>query len=78
MQLHNNQIDLLNNSGLRVIYTMFDNDDAGKKFTNILNKRLRKDLFVINVPILYNNKKDINDLTYDEFWNCIEKAENSF
>lgn len=76
--LSDHQIDLLNNSGLRIIYTMFDNDDAGKKFTNTLNKRLRKDLFVINVPILYNNKKDINDLTYDEFWNCIEKAENSF
>lgn len=76
--LSEHQIELLNNSNINVLYTMFDNDSAGKKFTRILNSKIRKDIFIINVPIIYKNKKDINDLTDDEFWNCIESAEKSF
>lgn len=72
------QIQTLNKSGIRVIYSMFDNDEAGKRFYNKLKKGLRKDILLINVPISIPGKKDINDLTRDEFYQCINKAEASF
>ena len=70
------QIDLLNKSGVRVVYTMFDNDEAGKKFTDKLNKKLRKDIIILNVEIPFKNKKDINDLTQEEFNYCLNLAES--
>lgn len=45
---------------------MFDNDDAGKRFTEKFNKNIRKDVFVLNCQ-LPKGKKDINDLSEDEF-----------
>lgn len=70
------QIELLNKSGLRVIYTMFDNDEAGKRFTQNVTKKLRKDIIVINVDIPIKGKKDINDLTQNEFNYCLNLAES--
>lgn len=70
------QIDLINKSGIRVLYSMFDNDSAGKRFTYKLKRRLRKDILLIEVPIIYPGKKDINDLSLDEFYSCIHYAEN--
>lgn len=70
------QIELLNKSGLRTIYTMFDNDDAGRRFTEKVTKKLRKDILVINVEIPIQGKKDINDLTQEEFNYCLNLAES--
>lgn len=75
--ISDHQIDLINKSGIRILYTMFDNDSAGKRFTHKLLKNIRKDILVINVPIIIPGKKDINDLTFDEFYKCISSAENN-
>lgn len=72
-----NQIKLINNSGIRVLYTMFDNDYWGEQFTDIVNKSLRKDILVINVKIPFKNKKDINDLDKIEFYKCLELSSNN-
>lgn len=74
--ISDHQIDLLNKSGIRVLYTMFDNDEAGNRFTNKIINNLNKDILIVNVKILFNDKKDINDLTFDEFYECINSAEN--
>ena len=37
-------------------------------------KGIRKDILLIYVPILILGKKDVNDLSEDEFWRCIEEA----
>lgn len=76
--ISDHQIELLNKSNVRVLYTMFDNDDAGKRFTEKLMKNIRKDIIVINVDICVPNKKDINDLTEEEFYYCIKKSEEKF
>lgn len=70
------QIDLINKSGLRHIYLMFDNDDAGKRFTEKLIKRLKKTILytVVNIPEPY---KDINNLSKEQFWNCLDKAKQN-
>lgn len=72
--ISDHQIDLLNKSGIRILYAMFDNDRAGKSFYLKLKKGLKKDILLIYVPIVYLNKKDINDLSEDEFWECIDAA----
>lgn len=76
--LSDHQIDLINKSCIRVLYICFDNDIAGRRFTNKLLKNIRKDIFVINVPILISGKKDINDLTREEFYSCVEHAETHY
>ena len=53
---------------------MFDNDKSGKMFYQKLKKGIRKDILLIYVPILILGKKDVNDLSEDEFWRCIEEA----
>lgn len=71
------QIDLLNKSGVRILYLAFDKDEWGEKFKNRLLSEIRKDIIVIpiNFPEGY---KDINDLeNRDQFYNCIEKAEKN-
>lgn len=65
------QIKLLVKSGIRVIVTMFDNDEAGSNFTTIVNRNLPKSVMVINLN-LPKSKKDINDLTQEEFDNCLK------
>jgi hypothetical protein len=57
---------------------MFDNDQAGKRFEQKLLSKIRKDILVISVPIPFPNKKDINDLSQDEFDYCINLAESMF
>ena len=76
--ISDHQIELINKSGIRVLYTMFDNDDAGRRFTNRLMQGINKDILVVNVNINIPGKKDINDLTVDEFYKCVEEAENNF
>ena len=67
-----NQIDILNSVGLHCLVTMFDNDNAGKRFRNTIIKKVRKDMFLINIDIK-NNKKDINDLSETEFNNYLNE-----
>lgn len=67
------QVALLNKSGIRILYTIFDNDMSGERFTNILNKYIKKDILVINVK-LPKGYKDVNDTTYDIFWETIKKS----
>lgn len=72
-QISDTQIEALNKSGVQVIYAMFDNDTAGKRFTANLKKRLSKGIWVIEVPIP-NGKKDLGELTYEEFWDSLHKV----
>lgn len=75
--ISDNQINLINKSGIRVLYVMFDNDAAGQRFANKLLSKIKKDIITINVPIIINGKKDINDLSQEEFYKCVELAEKS-
>jgi DNA primase len=61
------QYKVLNSTGIRNWVTFFDNDDAGRKATNRFNKMIRKDTLVTNLSFGNINKKDINDLTIQEF-----------
>ena len=70
------QIKKLGRSGIRSLYVMFDNDEAGRKFTKFLQENLDKRI-ITTVVIVPNGKKDINDLTRDEFYKAIENAEKN-
>lgn len=61
-----NQIDILNKSGLRVVITMFDNDAAGSRFVARIKKNLSKDILLLHAQ-LPQGTKDINDLTKEQF-----------
>lgn len=61
-----NQIDLLNKSGLRTLIVMFDNDEAGSNFTRRIKNLVNKDILLLYAH-LPEGKKDINDLTKEEF-----------
>jgi DNA primase len=66
------QINILNKSGIRNLICMFDNDDSGHKFTDFINKNISKDILVSNI-FIRGNKKDINDLTREEFWGYLKE-----
>jgi DNA primase len=70
------QIEQLNKSCLNVIYTCFDNDAAGKSFTNILKNKLDKRILLVEVQ-LPTGKKDLNELSKEELDKIIKKASNS-
>ena len=55
---------------------MFDNDDAGRKFTRLIKSKLDKRILVVEVK-LPEGKKDINDLSFEEFQNILKTAKNS-
>lgn len=62
------QYDILNNTDLRNYILMFDNDDAGRKMTDDFKRNIRKDVIVNELNRgLVPYKKDINDLTKEEF-----------
>ena len=65
------QIEILNKSGIRIFITMFDNDEWGKKFTERFKKYIRKDVLTYEMK-LPPGKKDINDLSKEEFENCLK------
>lgn len=60
------QIDTLNRSGIRCITSMFDNDAAGLRFYERFKKKLNPDILLCRAQ-LPSGKKDINELTFDEF-----------
>lgn len=70
------QVDQLNKSCLNILYACFDNDAAGKSFTEILKKKLDKRILIIEVQ-LPAGKKDLNDLTKEELDKIIKKAADS-
>ena len=61
------QMEILNKSGLRTYYLVFDGDEAGDRGVEKFKKSIRKDVIVnvIKVP----RGKDVNDLTKEEFEN---------
>ena len=67
------QFETLNRCGVTTFITMFDNDASGFKFTQRFNNNIRKDVFVYNVTFPLN-RKDINDLSFDEFWSCLNSV----
>lgn len=68
--ISNHQMDQLNSSGIHTFITMFDNDDAGKRFTEIFNRKIRKDVFVYNIQ-MPQSCKDINDMSKEQFDECL-------
>ena len=70
------QFELINKSPLSTIYLMFDNDNAGRSFNEKAHKYLSKRLFIIDVNII--GKKDIGELSYDEFLKFINIAKQTF
>lgn len=72
------QIEILNKSSIRILYLFFDNDYWGIQFKNNLVSKLKKDILLIDVDMSKTGKKDINDLTEDEFWECIQTSETKF
>jgi DNA primase len=75
-QLSDFQVDQLNQSNIKVLYTAFDNDEAGRKFTRMLKFKL-SDRIIVKEVELPQGKKDINDLSKEEFDACMQKALNS-
>ncbi len=68
------QYEILNKSSIRVYNLMFDGDEAGEKGIREFLANIRKDV-IVNV-IRLPKGKDINDLSYDEVENLIDKALN--
>lgn len=76
-QLSIEQVEQINKSGINVLYIAFDNDAAGERFTRMLKTKLDNRIITVDVK-LPKGKKDINDLTKEEFETCIKNASNSF
>lgn len=66
------QFDILNKLQLKHIHLMFDNDEAGKKFTAFAKQHLNKRILIDTVQ-LPKGKKDINDLSTEEITELIKK-----
>ena len=66
------QYNILNKSKIRRYILCFDGDEAGDKGTERFIKNIRKDVFVdvIKIP----RGKDVNDLTREEFLECVKKC----
>lgn len=71
------QVDKINHSCITTLYVMFDNDQAGHEFAVTLKSMLDKRILTVDVKIPAG-KKDINDLSKEEFEKCIKDAQNSF
>ena len=67
------QIEQLNKSCLTVLYACFDNDDAGRSFLATLKRKLTKRIIIIETKFP-NNRKDINDMSKEEFEKVIKSA----
>lgn len=72
------QFNILNRSGICEFVTMFDNDIAGRNATKRFNKNIRKDAFVTNIKYTNPRKKDVNDLTKEEFDTLLNKENLKF
>ena len=72
-RISDTQIEELNKSCINVIYAMFDNDYWGRVFLETLKSKLTKRIIIVETQFP-PNKKDINDLTREEFQKVIENA----
>ena len=75
-KISDSQIEQINKSCINIIYAAFDNDAAGKSFTETLKKKLTKRIIIIETRFPAN-KKDINDLTKEELQEIVKNARNS-
>lgn len=66
------QIKILNKVGIRNIIIAFDNDYYGNKFSEYLKNNIKNDILIYRM-IFPKGKKDINDLSEEEFDNCLNK-----
>lgn len=69
------QIEQINRSGLKVLYLAFDNDEAGRRFTQSVKRRLDRRILTRELRFP-PNKKDVNDLSYEEFKTALQNAKN--
>lgn len=65
------QIELLNKSGIRNLILAFDNDEYGKKFSKMIKSRINSGVLLYDM-CFPKGKKDINDLTEEEFSQCLD------
>ena len=65
------QFTILNKSGIRHYILCFDGDAAGRKGAETFKKNIRKDVFVTD--IIMPPKKDLNDLSKDEFYDLLSQ-----
>ena len=68
-----NQMDIINHCGIRTFVTLFDNDSAGQRFTELFNKYIRNDIFTYNIKIDVPGAKDINDLSKEQFIDLLRR-----
>jgi DNA primase len=71
-----NQYKQLKQSGLNILYTAFDNDFSGQKFTKQLKQALGNCMIIIELQFP-PGKKDLNDLSREQLEEMIKKASNS-
>ena len=64
------QMKVLNNSGIKRFRLMYDSDSAGRKGAERFKKLIRKDVFVDDIILPIG--KDVNDLTKEEFEKLLE------
>lgn len=64
--ISDHQIDILNHCGITNFIAAFDNDRAGKAFTQNFIRRMRKDILITEFPIP-KGYKDLNDLDKGTF-----------
>lgn len=68
------QIDLINKSSIKFLYLCMDSDEAGRRFTQYLKDKLRKDILLVDIR-LPKGRKDCNELTFME-WEMLIKNYN--
>lgn len=71
--MSNEQIEKINNSCITHIFTAFDNDEAGRRFTQMLKNKLNKRILISEISIP-NGYKDVADLDKETFTRIIENA----
>lgn len=72
-RISDNQIEDLNKSCITVLYAMFDNDHWGQVFLETLKRKLTKRIIIVETKFPAN-RKDINDLSKEEFQKVLENA----
>lgn len=70
------QIEQINKSCINIIYAAFDNDAAGRSFTEVLKKKLTKRIIIIETKFPFG-RKDLNDLTKEELIKVVQEARNA-
>lgn len=66
------QIESLNKLGATFIYIATDNDEWGEKFANMISSKLKRNIFRIRIQLPFG-RKDVNDLTTEEWDELIKK-----